>query len=315
MFLFALSPALSTADAGDCLFGDSGCGCATGCCDDGCGECGESLFSCGGDCLSWLKKSDHCYSDFISPITNPVFFEDPRTLTEARFIYINHSLPGNVGGRSVNVMAMQLRAAITEDLSIIATKDGFITSDNPLIRDGWADVAAGLKLNVYKDYCSQTLVSVGATYEAPFGSGRALQGNGDGEFHLFASSAKRLAPGMHLMSNTGIRLPVDGGAESTVWNWSNHVDKKLGDSNFYFLGECNWFHWMSGGNTPLPVDGIDLFNLGSNVAAGQDVVTAAIGVKYKPSINTEIGFAWETPVTSRRDVMDDRLTFDWIFRY
>ena len=88
---------------------------------------------------------------------------------------------------------MQLRAAINEDVSIIATKDGFIVSDTPVIpNDGWADIAAGLKINVYKDVCSQSLISVGTTYEAPLGSPRSLQGNGDGEFHMFTSGATKL---------------------------------------------------------------------------------------------------------------------------
>lgn len=72
---------------------------------------------------------------------------------------------------------------------------------------------------------------------------------------------------------------------------------------------------MSGGNTALPVEGLDLANLGSNVVDGNDIVTGAIGVKYKPSPNTEIGFAYEVPLTDRRDILKDRYTIDWIFRY
>ncbi len=49
---------------------------------------------CNSCCNSWslgdlLLPSDECYKDFISPMTNPVFFEDPRMLTEARLIYLN----------------------------------------------------------------------------------------------------------------------------------------------------------------------------------------------------------------------------------
>ncbi|MEZ6035365.1 MAG: hypothetical protein R3C17_19905 [Planctomycetaceae bacterium] len=93
-------------------------------------------------------------------MTNPVFFEDPRTLTEARMIFVNHNLPGSLGGKSAQLYATQLRFAINEDVSIIATKDGFLVSDNPLMNDGWADIAAGLKVNVFKDVSTQTLLSV-----------------------------------------------------------------------------------------------------------------------------------------------------------
>ena len=48
------------------------------------------LFGC-------LKPSDHCFDDFISPMINFVFFEDPRTLTELRPIYVKHTLPNQVG--------------------------------------------------------------------------------------------------------------------------------------------------------------------------------------------------------------------------
>jgi hypothetical protein len=184
------------------------------------------------------------------------------------------------------------------------------------VRDGWADIAAGLKLNVYKDVCSQTIVSVGATYEMPTGSPRALQGNGDGEFHLFASGGTELAEDVHWISGSGFRLPVDTDAESTVWYWSNHVDRKLGDTGFYLLGETNWYHWIDDGDTfPAPVEGLDLINLGSVGVDGNDIVTGALGVKYKPTANTEIGFAWEVPLTDRRDILNDRFTIDWILRY
>ncbi|MCA9065758.1 MAG: hypothetical protein KDA96_21965, partial [Planctomycetaceae bacterium] len=80
-------------------------------CADPCGEvcanaCGESCDlglgsllgdGCGSGITSLLHKSDHCFDEFISPITNPIFFEDPRTLTEARLIYVNHSLPAALG--------------------------------------------------------------------------------------------------------------------------------------------------------------------------------------------------------------------------
>lgn len=199
LFLTLLSGPLalssSAVQAGDPSCTDSCCQYPDVCaeaCGDGCGDaCGESCCSlfgdCGGGIAGLIKKSDHCFDDFISPMTNPVFFEDPRTLTEARLIYANHNLPNALGGNNVQIVAMQLRGAITDDLSIIATKDGYIISDNPLLDDGWADVAAGLKLNVYKNYETQTIASVGTTFELPVGSQRSLQGNGDGEFHMFAS--------------------------------------------------------------------------------------------------------------------------------
>ena len=312
--------------AGDSCSSD-GCVPDPSCCaptiadDLSCGEsCGES--GCiDGSCLTGLAglftKRDQCFDDFISPMTNPLFFEDPRTLTEARLIFANHRTPTSLaGGGSVQLYAMQLRAAINEDVSIIATKDGFIVSDSPIVQDGWADIAAGLKFNVYKDSLNGSLISVGGTYEAPFGTPRALQGNGDGEFHMFTSGATRFLDDYHLMSGFGWRLPVDQAAESTSIYWSNHVDRRIGDSKFYLLGECNWFHWTADGSaTAASFEGIDLINLGSNAVDGNDLVTGAFGVKFKPSGNMELGVAWEAPMTDRQDILKDRLTVDWIIRY
>ena len=141
--------------------------CDSGCCDPGDSCCGSCLSGCGFGSGHWLddvlggkscgllKPSDHCFDDFISPMTNPVFFEDPRTLTEARFIFINHSVPGNLFGNEAQLYALQMRAALTENLSLIATKDGFIVSENPLVGDGWADGGSRFKIQ-YLQRCAVT---------------------------------------------------------------------------------------------------------------------------------------------------------------
>ena len=115
-------------------------------------------------------------------------------------------------------------------------------------------------------------------------------------FICLPTGGAEILPNWHLVSGTGFRLPVDTTDESQVWYWSNHLDYKIADSGFYLLGEVNWYHWMkSGDRFPVPVEGVDLFNLGSVGVAGNDIVTAALGVKYKPSPNTEIGVAYEVP--------------------
>lgn len=271
----------------------------------------QSLFEDG-----LIQPTAPCFNDFISPMTNPVFFEDPRNVTEARFIFLNHDVPNRLGGKDVQLYALQLRASLTERLSFIATKDGYIVSDNPIVGDGWADVSAGLKYNVVQDCPGQKLLSVGFTYELPVGSGDALQGNGDGEFNLFATGGLEFLDNFHYVTASGLRLPADRSNNSQIWYWSNHVDYQIGDTGFYFLGETNWYHWMrSGDRFPVAVEGLDVINLGSRGVAGNDIVTGALGIKYKPMENMELGLAWEVPLTDRRDILQDRLTFDWIIRY
>ncbi len=281
------------------------------------GKCDESTCHCRSGLFGGLiVPSDQCFGSFISPITNPVFFEDPRTLTEARLIFIQHRIPLAAGGNAVQLYAIQARAALNDRLSIVASKDGFIVSQNPLIDDGWADLAVGLKYNLLANYEAQRLLSTGLSYELPVGSTRALQGNGGGEFHLYLTGAAQLGCNWHWISASGLRLPADTVDESQVWYWSNHLDRQITDS-FYLLGEVNWYHWLRSGQQPAlaGVEGGDLFNFGSTGVAGNDIVTGALGVKYKPSCNTEVGLAWEVPLTERRDVLDNRLTVDWILRY
>jgi hypothetical protein len=244
-----------------------------------------------------------------------VFFEDPRTLTEARAIFIQHRVPRNAAGGDVQLYAVQLRAALTERLSVIATKDGFITASNPLIDDGWADLSVGLKYNLWADYGAQRLLSAGITYELPIGATRARQGNGDGEFHVFLTGGTQLGCDWHWISATGFRLPVDTTKESQSWYWSNHLDRKLTD-RFYVFGEVNWYVWMRSGKNGLPgVEGLDLFNFGSTGVAGNSIVTGALGVKYKPRDSMELGLAFEGPLTEREDIIHNRLTADLILRY
>ncbi|QEG23127.1 hypothetical protein [Mariniblastus fucicola] len=264
----------------------------------------------------FIKKSDHAFDDFISPMTNPIFFEDPRNVTEARAIFMNHKVPLAAGSGDVQVYAVQLRARLSENVSLIATKDGYITSSNPLVNDGWADLSAGLKFNLIRDTCNQRLLSGGFTFELPTGEADPLQGNGDGELNLFLTGAKKLGERVHWIAAGGLRLPINSTDESTSSYFSNHFDFQIRKS-FYLLAETNWYHWLGAGQDgPLPgIEGLDLINLGNPGVAGNDIVTQAFGVKYKPNGNNEFGFAFEMPLTEREDIIDNRITADWIIRY
>jgi hypothetical protein len=291
-----------------------GSGCDSGDCCDSFG-CDDGLLG-----LGLIKKSEMCYDDFISPMTNPVYFEDPRQLTEARAIFINHKLPyfnaiSAPGGR-IQLYAIQLRARLTENLSLIAVKDGYVVSQSPLLDDGWGDLSAGLKYSLYRDSSRGRMISIGGRFEAPTGMARTLQANGDGVFDFFLSGGARVGQGAHWLTGSGFILPVDSQAENQMWYWSNHLDKRIGDSRVYLFTELNWYHYLkSGSNFPLPVQGGDLFNLGSVDIAGTNIVTNAFGSKFKPNRNVEMGVAWEFPLTQTRGILDNRLTADLILRY
>lgn len=235
---------------------------------------------------SILRPSDHCFDDFISPMSNFVYFEDPRTLTEARGIFFHHNLPDQIGtlqipGGDVQLYAMQLRFALTERLSVIAVKDGYVVADidggplDALLSDGWADVMAGLKYNLVRDPRLGRIVSVGGTYAMPVGSTRTLQGIGDGEMHLFLTGAQRFWGGnAHVISSIGYRTPLDADLQTSAMHWSNHFDVKLTDKIYAFT-DVVWWHWTDSANVGLPlgVGGQDVLNLPSTNVTGNDLLT------------------------------------------
>lgn len=306
---------------------------AAGACDgcDACVGCGNSSMSC--DCLGrmkllgCLKPSDHCFDDFISPMINFVHFEDPRTLTEVRPIYLYHNLPNRVGslglpGGAVQLYALQIRLALTERLSLIAVKDGYIIDNvrdgtlDDLLDDGWAAVTAGLKYNVLRDTRRGRLGSVGFTYEMPVGSRRTLQDVGDGEFHIFGTGGCRLCDGnAHWLAAFGARIPVDNDIQTTSIHWSNHFDVKL-TRDSYFVSEFAWWHWTDSAKNGLPigVGGQDLFNLPASNVTGNNLITKNFGLKYKPSAHSELGIAYEFPLTGRDDIIKDRIQLEMILR-
>ena len=309
----------------------SNCGTSCGC-DGG---VYQSVGVCQGNCrpgrlqglFSRIRKSDHCFDDFISPMINFVYFEDPRTLTELRPIYVAHYVPPTVGNGisadgNVQLYAAQFRLALTDRLSLIAVKDGFIVDETRgalggLLSDGWADVTAGLKYNVIRDPQQGRLLSVGGTYEIPIGQDRALQSVGDGEFHFFATGGQRLACGnAHILSSVGYRFPVDGDVQSAAIHWSNHFDVRLNQKTYLFT-ELAWWHWVDAAENgaPLGISGQDLFNLSASDVEGNDLVTQNVGIKLKPRNNVEAGVAYEFPLTAFRDVIDGRFQAEIIFRY
>ena len=252
--------------------------------------------------LGFIAPSDRAFDEFISPITNPLFFEDPRTLSEIRTIFVQHWIPESnpvlLGGEAQYV-AVQARVALTERLSFIANKDGYIwlnSNNEPVIPDdeGWADIAAGLKYNIIRNPSLPLVVSLGGTFEIPSGSGGVLQGSGDGEFHLFGTAGVGLTERVHWLSATGFRLPTNTSQRSQMWYWSNHVDYEFLDS-WYGLVELNWFHWMqSGDRLPLTFEGGDLFNFGATGVAGNDIVTLGVGGKKRFGEMHELGFGYES---------------------
>jgi hypothetical protein len=284
------------------------------------------------------------FGEFISPVANPVNFEDARATTEVRPLYVYHRISDDFGkevglnGGDAHVVAVQLRVAVTERLALIATKDGYVwlRPDDELDqivekRNGLANLAFGLKYAFYRDPERRAMGTFGLRYEAPVGDKdvkqgkvfrlNALEERGDGVFNPFLTGLWGIGD-FHLQAYTAGRIPIDG-VDSTFFDMSLHGDYRIG--SFFPLLELNWVQTVDGGDrAPIDQEGFDFFNLGSKDAGGHGVVAMALGARWRAaehfelasgrSLAIDMGAAYELPLTDREDVFGWRVTSDVIVR-
>lgn len=267
--------------------------------------------------LLGMLPSDHCFDRFISPISNPFFFEDPRSLTEVRGIFLDNGLPNFLGGGDAQVWAAQFRGRLTDRASVIVPRVGYlqINQAGGGAPTGFMSTPVGFKYNFLRDVQRQFLASAGITYFIN-GSSDAASNFGDGAFHFFLTGGAQIFDRGHWLSATGFRIPVNNNFGTQFWYWSNQWDYEL-PNHIYPLAGINWFHWMRSANvtSDIPVTSIDLIDLPTNGVAGTNVVTGVVGVKYKPNPHVELGTAFEFPLTDRTDILRNRLYADLILRY
>jgi hypothetical protein len=253
----------------------------------------------------------------VSPLSNPFYFEDPRSLTEVRSVFIENSLPTDIGNGDFQLYAAQLRGRVTDRVSIIAPRLGFfnVNQQSGGAPNGFLSAPVGFKFNFIRDAERQLLVSGGLTYFIK-GSGNALSNFGDGDYHLYLTAGKQIFDRGHWLSGSGFRLPGDNNYGTQLWYWSNQWDYEVVDG-FYGLVGLNWFHFMSssGLNLGAPVTGLDILNLPNDNVAGTNVVSAMTGIKWKPSAHCEVGTGFEFALSDNRDILRNRLYIDFIVRY
>jgi hypothetical protein len=296
----------------------SPCACQPAC------DCCEPTFDCC-DCyngrhrlLGLFLPSDHCFDRFISPISNPFFFEDPRSLTEVRGTFIDNSLPNQISGGDAQVWNAQVRGRVTDRFSVIAQRLGYLQVNQAAGGgpQGFLSAPVGVKYNFYRDVASQRVASIGATYFIPSTLGPDFQIPSDGDFHFFLSGGAQIYDRGHWVSGTGFRLPSNNNWGTQLWYWSNQWDYEVKDGIYGLFG-INWFHWMRSANlnSGSNVTGLDLINIPVSGVAGNNVVSAVVGAKWKPNPHLELGSGFEFPLTDRTDILHNRLYIDAIIRY
>lgn len=277
------------------------------------------------------------------PISNPTKFDLAVPGTSIHPIYMYHRLPSKIDTTAgkldldgdVNLFAIQFEYAFNERLSLVATKDGYVdfNPDNTLDSEtGFADLAAGLKYAFILDPVQQLALSGSAVIELPTGDEEIFQGNGDGGLDL-SLSALKLHNKWQFAGALGAYLPFDNDEESTTGFVSAHVGYNL-TNKWYVLGELNWFTVLSRGDgsadfgnpegapdnlvpSIIEFEGGDLFNLGAiNSDENRDIVTAAVGLRYKFNDMADFGVAYELPLTDdEANLMDDRITVDLVLSF
>jgi hypothetical protein len=257
----------------------------------------------------WKEKT-------ISPVANPLFFEDPQINSEVRPIFAYHRIDESFIGGHAKYYAMQLRYAVTDRLAIIATKDGYIQLRSRALphEDGWADIGAGLKYAVIDDKENNFILTPGLKIELPTGNRDVFQGNGKGEWNLFVSSSKGWG-NFHVTGGGGVRLPNDWDEETASAHYSLQLDYYTCPYFIPFVAANGFTTLSEAERIPLEVEGFDLINFGSSRADKFTQVTFATGWRSRVLKNLDLGFAFETSMTRPEGLFDNRYTFDVIFRF
>lgn len=300
---------------------------------------GEKFRRCWGDTSDAVRgaysnrtlfQSDHEFDCFISPVSNPVYFEDPRALTEFRPVFMwqrtRDSNPVYAGGDNFFLL-LQGRLAITPNISFVVNKFGW-TFNNPEFpipgiedANGFSELHLGPKFTVIRNDTTGTLFAFGANFEIATGSSRVAQDTGDwsvSPYFSFAQNFWRTSYGsFNFMNTTGYSFGVDSQRSDFLYS-SFHLDYNFQQwPKFYPLVELNWTYYTdNGGARPINFEGNNLYNFGATDISGHSDLSLALGMRYKFSENVQVGVVGEFPLIGGDRTLDRfRLTADLILRY
>lgn len=259
------------------------------------------------------------YEDFVMPVSNFIYFEDPFITSDLRLFYVYHDIPNRsvLRGGQVHVIAAQIRVALTERLAFIATKDGYSWVDTHVTPsgDGWNDFTIGLKYAFYSNPEEQLLVSGGLRWEWNNGSTDAFQGGDSQELSPFLALAKGWDD-WHFLGTVSGRIPTDHHDANYSFVWDLHLDYAWTDT-FRPLIEVHGIHWLSDADRlPFSEDYLDVGSLGAAKARGTDFFWAGVGFRWQALENVSIGLTYEFPLESPSgNLMQQRVTFSTIISF
>ena len=278
-----------------------------------------------------IFQSDHQFDAFISPLSNPFLFEDPRALTEVRPIFMWQQTPSNnpvFHGGDNFFLGSQFRLAFTDWLSVVVNKFGGTWMEvhdpvNPAFgsHDGFSELWLGPKITFLRNDSTCTLMAAGLTFQIPTGPDKVFQGTGSLSIDPYFSFAQGFLRSFtygsfNFMNTTGYAFRTDN-ERSEYFHTSFHLDFDVGNFHrIYPLVELNWFHYTRNGHPQtLGFEGADLFNFGSN-NAGRDDLNIAVGARYKFTENIQMGAGIQWGLLNQVHSLEGfRVTADLIIRY
>lgn len=271
-------------------------------------------------------QSDHCFDGFISPVSSPFLFEDPRALTELRPIFMLQTMPsGSIGsGGTMEWTGLQARVALTENISFVINKLGFLWIQP---KNSWGDQVGfselwlGPKITFLRNESRGTVMAGGVTFQIPTGPNDVVQNTGTLSIVPYVSVAQNFGRSSYgsfnAMGTMAYAASVNNERSDYLYA-GLHLDYNIANANkFYPLIELNWTYYTSGGNSPFTsgFEGGDLINFGSQNVSGHNNLTLAFGGRYKFSEAVQLGTTFEFPLLGTKDLLDFRWTIDMIFRY
>jgi len=257
---------------------------------------------------------------YVPPLSNPLFNETPYITTELRAIYFHQEIPDSfVASGTIDVIAAEVRIALTDRLGFIASKDGYADIEfDEILEDesGFANISLGLKYALISEPDDDLIVTAGIEYEAPTGdletSGIELQGQGDGLINLFLTGARAFGA-LGLQGSFGTNIALDSNEDSSMLHYSAHADYEV-LPNLFPLIEVNGFTTIDNGNrTPGDFEGVDLVNFGATDSG--TVVTLAGGLRYRVLDNLILGVGYEAPISDREDILESRTYLDAVIHF
>jgi hypothetical protein len=278
-----------------------------------------------------LFQSDHAFDVFCSPVTNPFFMQDPRSLTEVKPLLIYEHVPGSTPvfqGGDAWFFGLQGRLAITEMFSLVVNKLGFVSlrphnSGNGIgSSTGFAETMFGPQFTFIRSDTTKTLLAAGLTFDVAWGSHKVFQDTGSLSLIPYLSFGQNFLESgwgsFNFINTTGYSFATDDHRNDFFYS-SFHLDYDVANLHkIYPLLELNWTHYTTNGHPPnfFGFNGGDLVNFGNGDVAGHNNLSLAAGARYKFAEWFQIGAAVEFPLVNRSNsLMDYRLQLDLIFRY